>query len=86
MTNIPVKVYIVTSDHTNILFIGTSKKKVYEFLMSSEKFEIRTRPSYLTFTRWTTTEMPLEVDTPSGTLRIAKYNVNQPLAPPSLFT
>ena len=61
-----ISLHAVTSDHTGLLFIGTSKKRVYEFLVSS----LNTRPkrisSYIDFTELCRNKSVTEVECKSG--------------------
>jgi hypothetical protein len=73
------KVYICQSDHTGIMFIGTSKKKLYVFLCSTVNYKPTRANNYITFSEILKWNNPMNVDVKSGTIRIERMYINQSL-------
>ena len=86
MPNKPVRVYILSTDHLGILFIATSKKKAYDFLQESDQLRLVSVHSYWSFAQLTKDQVHVKFESVSGVIIFEKYNVNEPLKPPSLFT
>ena len=86
MPNKPVRVYIVSTDHLGIIYIATSKKKAYDFLQESDHFRLSSVHSYWSFAQLTKDQVHVKFACASGVIIFERYNVNEPLKPPSLFT
>jgi len=73
------QVYIVSSDVLGLIYIGTSKRKIYDFLRESENLTPTKATNYISFSQWCKWNNPAIVEVVSGSVKVQRFHINQSL-------
>lgn len=79
MASITPKVYVLESDFAGIVYIGTSKQKLWNFLVSKPSLYPKTFYSYWSFSQILRLNNPCNVTLETGVYRVRLLWINKDL-------
>jgi hypothetical protein len=74
-----LKLYALTSHHTGIIFIATSKKQLYNFIDQREKKRVPSTKDYWTFSQILRGQNVTRLDLQSGVFYVIHAITNKPI-------